>query len=71
MLKSMFEKDISDTEGCRTFSERQALDNSNALLEENEPMDLIDTIDLEALLKQIENPSKLIDEHIRPFVSGP
>lgn len=53
----MFEKDKPDTEGCCTFSESQALDNLNILLEENEPRYLIDTIDLEVLLKQIEDPS--------------
>lgn len=50
LLKSMFDKTRPDTEGFRTLSERRALDNLNALLEENEPKDLIDTIDLEALL---------------------
>lgn len=52
----MFEKESSGTEGCRTFSE--ALDNLNSLVEENEPLDLIDTIDLESLQYPNKNPPK-------------
>lgn len=38
------------------FSERQALNNLNSLLEESDQRDLIDTIDLESLLKEIKDP---------------
>lgn len=50
LLKSMFDKTKPDTKGFQTLSERRALDNLNSLLEESEPKDLIDNIDLEALL---------------------
>lgn len=52
----MFEKDKPEYGGCRTASERQALDNLNALLQENEPRDLIDIIDLDSLLYQGDTP---------------
>lgn len=52
----MFEKTNPDIEECHTFSQRQALKKCNSLLEENEPRDLIDTLDLESLLKGTESP---------------
>lgn len=49
----MYDKNKPGPEECRTASERQALANLLALLEESDPTDLIDTIDIESLLKQI------------------
>lgn len=59
LLKSMFEKTKPDMEGCRTFSERQGLDNLNSLLEESEPKDLIDMIGLESPRKTTAKKSSL------------
>lgn len=56
LLKSKFEKQKIDSEGCSTFCERQAFDNLDSLLEESEPKDLIDMIDLETLLEDIQSP---------------
>lgn len=53
----MFEKENPGSEGCHTFRERQALDHLNSLLEESNQSDLIDTIDLESLLKQTQDSS--------------
>lgn len=56
LLRSMFKKEKLGSEGCRTFSERQALENLNSLLEESDSRDLLDTLDLESLLKQADDP---------------
>lgn len=53
LLRSMYDKGQLGPDTGRSFSERQALANLNALLEESDPRDLIDTIDLGALLKQV------------------
>lgn len=54
LLKSKFEKEKLGSEGCRTYSQQQTLDNLNSLLEESDPRD---PIDLESLLKQATDPS--------------
>lgn len=53
----MFEKQDPVVEGCHTFSERQALENLNSLLEKSESTELIDTLDLESLLRQADDPN--------------
>lgn len=54
----MYDKDKLGSEGCCTFSERQALANLNALLEESDPRDLVDMINLKSMLKQVDDPPK-------------
>lgn len=56
LLRSMYDKEKPGSDGCRSLSERQALANLNALLEQSDARDLIDTTDLESLLKQVDDP---------------
>lgn len=56
LLRSIYDKETFGPDGCRSICEQKALTNLNALLKENDSRDLIDTIDLEAIFWEIDNP---------------